>query len=70
MNMSPEEKRARERHPAYKSARQTLWDMGKCGSMSQNGHLCTLTENHRPRPHEAQILGGVDDGRLLEEWPW
>lgn len=52
------------------TARKYLMDSGKCASKSQAGSLCTLTANHIGRSHKAQVLGGVEDGRTLEEWDW
>lgn len=51
-------------------AKKWLQDHNKCGSRSQNGFLCTLTANHTGRGHKAQILGGPDDGKTMEEWDW
>jgi hypothetical protein len=51
-------------------ARQWLLDHNKCGSKSRNGFLCTLTANHYGKQHKAQILGGIEDGKVLEEWDW
>lgn len=51
-------------------ARDYLRSIGKCASKSQNGSLCTISANHVGRRHKAQILGGVDDGKTLEEWDW
>lgn len=47
-----------------------LRSIGKCGSKSQNGSLCTISANHVGRQHLAQVMGGADDGKVLEEWPW
>ncbi len=51
-------------------AQKWLWDNNKCGSKSQDGFLCTLTVNHVGRVHKAQIMGGIEDGKTLKEWPW
>lgn len=52
------------------AARKLLWANGKCGSISLHGNLCNLTANHRPRNHELQQVGGVNDGFVIEEWEW
>lgn len=52
------------------AAKKYLIDKGKCASKSGKGSLCTLTANHTGRRHKAQILGGPDDGKLIEEWDW
>lgn len=51
-------------------AQKWLRDNNKCGSKGKSGHLCTLTENHQGRNHKAQIMGGIEDGKTLAEWPW
>jgi hypothetical protein len=62
---------SKRRHPASMiPARKWLWSIGKCGSLNQDGYLCTLHENHRPQNHQAQIMGGVEDGKVLAEWSW
>lgn len=51
--------------------RKFLWSIGKCGSLSKKGSLCTITANHRPHKHQAQVMEpGPDDGLVLEEWDW
>lgn len=47
-----------------------LRDQGKCGSKSASGKLCTISANHQGRNHKAQIFGGMEDGKIIEEWPW
>ena len=47
-----------------------LRDNNKCASKSEHGYLCTLTTNHYGKRHKAQILGGAEDGKVLEEWDW
>lgn len=47
-----------------------LRSIGKCASISDTGILCTLSDNHHPRQHMAQVLGGPDDGKVLAQWPW
>jgi hypothetical protein len=47
-----------------------LHSIGKCASISPDGLLCTLSINHQPRQHMAQILGGPEDGKELAKWPW
>lgn len=65
------ERKANMTDPAQEAqARKYLMDSGKCASKSMNGHLCTISANHIGRKHKAQVLGGVDDGRTLEEWDW
>jgi hypothetical protein len=52
-------------------ARRALQMMGKCASLQHtDGHLCTLTANHTDCDHMAQVLGGIDDGKVLAQWPW
>jgi len=38
--------------------------------VSDQGFLCTLSSNHFDRMHNAQIMGGEDDGKTLQQWPW
>lgn len=47
-----------------------LRSIGKCASKSMNGRLCNITANHQGKRHKAQVLGGADDGKVLEEWDW
>lgn len=48
-----------------------LRSIGKCASVqNKDGFLCSLTANHTDRDHMAQVLGGVDDGKVLAQWPW
>jgi hypothetical protein len=47
-----------------------LRSIGKCASVSEDGFICTLSANHYGRVHKAQILGGIDDGKVLQQWPW
>lgn len=47
-----------------------LQSIGKCASVSDQGYICTLSENHYGRMHKAQVLGGIDDGKVLQQWPW
>jgi hypothetical protein len=47
-----------------------LRSIGKCASVDQDGYICTLSENHFGRMHKAQIMGGIDDGKVLAQWPW
>lgn len=62
---------SKRRHPAAMvPARRYLQSMGKCASMNQDGYLCTLHENHQPSNHMNQVMGGIDDGAILAEWPW
>jgi hypothetical protein len=62
---------SKRRHPANLIPSQRyLWSIGKCGSVSQDGYLCTLTTNHRPTNHQAQIMSGIEDGKIMAEWPW
>lgn len=43
---------------------------GKCASSDGREHLCTKIANHYPQNHIMQILGGVEDGKLVAEWEW
>lgn len=47
-----------------------LRSLGKCASVSDQGYICTMTANHYGRMHKAQIMGGIEDGKVLQEWPW
>ena len=51
-------------------AQKWLRDNNKCGSKSEDNYLCTLTSNHIGRVHKAQVMGGIEDGKTLREWPW
>lgn len=58
---------SREMHEA---AIKYLQSIGKCASVSAMGNMCTITANHSGRKHQAQVMGGIDDGKRLEEWDW
>ena len=47
-----------------------LRSIGKCASVSDQGFVCCLSDNHYGRMHKAQIMGGPDDGKILSQWPW
>ena len=47
-----------------------LRKIGKCGSRHPAGYLCTISANHYPSKHVAQVLGGAKDGELIAEWKW
>lgn len=51
-------------------AKQWLISNNKCASKSSAGFLCTLTANHIGRRHKAQVMGGAEDGKTLQEWDW
>lgn len=61
----------RIRKPNVLKAQRWLWSMGKCGSLSPDlvTYLCTLRMNHAGN-HQAQVMSGVDDGKVLAEWSW
>lgn len=47
-----------------------LRSIGKCGSVSSDGHVCTIRQNHIGQDHKAVILGGIDDGLEIAKWSW
>jgi hypothetical protein len=62
---------SKRRHPAsLGQARRFLQSIGKCGSLNADAYLCTMKANHQGTNHKAEIMGGIDDGKLLAEWPW
>jgi hypothetical protein len=69
--MTGDEDNDRSTHPAGKDVqRQQLWSQGRCGSMSRNGRLCNIKAHGQETAHRAEVLGGMADGRVLEEWDW
>ena len=62
---------SKRRHPAnLVPAQRYLLSIGKCASANQDGWLCTLRTNHQPTNHMHQIMGGIEDGKVIAEWPW
>lgn len=47
-----------------------LRKIGKCASVNSDNWICTMNANHKGKQHMAQILGGVEDGKILSQWPW
>ncbi len=71
-----ERDKAKSKHPAGKHGKPNmeaainyLHSIGKCGSKSQSGALCTLRENHDGY-HQAQQMGGPMDGKVYSTWEW
>ena len=44
-------------------------EAGCCAEIAPNGFICTRPLHHPHDEHRAAIMGGEDDGHLLEVWP-